>query len=217
MRLKGFHSLEIESAMSCGIDEAGRGPLIGPMVIGKVCGEPEILRQLGARDSKLIKASRREAIFEELVEHAENIDYIIIPEETIDSYVNKNQLNHMEAEYMALLIDRENKYIVDCPDTDENRFRSLLISLTGNEKIIAKHKADFYYPEVGAASIVAKVIREREIEKIKSEIGEFGSGYPSDPRTIEFVRKYYQDKHQLPPHIRKTWKTLTKIINVDSF
>ncbi len=203
--------------MACGIDEAGRGPLIGPMVIGKVCGEPDQLRQLGAKDSKLLSQSRRKKVFDLLRENAYSIDFIIIPEDTIDNFVRENRLNEMEAKYMALMIDLENQYIIDCPDTDEERFRDYLINITGNKNIVAKHKADLIYPEVGAASIVAKVIREEEIERIRKEIGDFGSGYPSDPKTIEFVRSYYITHHKLPPHVRKTWKTLDRIIKIDSF
>jgi ribonuclease H, mammalian HI/archaeal HII subfamily len=202
--------------LACGIDEAGRGPLIGPMVIAKVCGESEKLKEIGVKDSKLLSQNRREEIFNKLEEHSEKIDYIIIPPETIDKYVLKGELNLMEARYISLLIEKEGSYIVDCPDTNEVRFQDLLISLSGNHNITAKHKADLIYPEVGAASIVAKVIREKEIEKIKEEIGEFGSGYPSDERTIRFISEYYSKNKVLPPHVRKSWRTLKRIINLDN-
>ncbi len=202
--------------MACGIDEAGRGPLIGPMVIAKVCGESEVLKRIGAKDSKLLTQNRREEIFDKLKDYTDEIDYIIIPAETIDQYVLKNELNFMEARYISMLIDKEKSYVVDCPDTNEERFRDLLISLTGNRNIVAKHKADYIYPEVGAASIVAKVIREREIKRIKEEIGDFGSGYPADERTIKFIRDYYTRNKNLPPYVRKSWSTLKRIINLDN-
>ncbi|MGC8574624.1 MAG: ribonuclease HII [Thermoplasmata archaeon] len=197
--------------MLCGIDEAGRGPVIGPMVIAVVCGHNETFRNIGAKDSKLLTEGRRESILSNILETSEHHSFIIIGEEEIDEAVSKNLLNFLEAKHIASLMQKGNSYIVDCPDINEARFKKILSDISGIDDIIAEHKADINYPVVSAASILAKVTREREIEKIKKEIGDFGSGYPSDPRTINFLREYYRKNHVLPPHTRKSWKTVKNI------
>ncbi|WP_457753524.1 ribonuclease HII, partial [Thermococcus sp.] len=78
-------------------------------------------------------------------------------------------------------------------------------------KIIAEHKADAKYLPVSAASILAKVTRDKAIEKLKKQYGEIGSGYPSDPRTRKFLEEYYKEHGEFPPIVRKSWKTLRKI------
>ncbi len=197
--------------MLCGIDEAGRGPVIGPMVIAVVCGHNETFRSIGAKDSKLLTEGRRESILSNILEASEYHNFIIIGEEKIDEAVSKNLLNFLEAKYIASLMQKGNSYIVDCPDINEARFKKILSDISGIDDIIAEHKADLNYPVVSAASILAKVTREREIEKIKREIGDFGSGYPSDPRTINFIKEYYRKNNVLPPHTRKSWKTVKNI------
>ncbi|MGC8727185.1 MAG: ribonuclease HII [Thermoplasmata archaeon] len=197
--------------MLCGIDEAGRGPVIGPMVIAVVCGHNETFRNIGAKDSKLLTEGRRESILSNILETSEYHSFKIIGEEEIDEAVSKNLLNFLEAKHIASLMQKGNSYIVDCPDINEARFKKILSDISGIDDIIAEHKADINYPVVSAASILAKVTREREIEKIKKEIGDFGSGYPSDPRTINFLREYYRKNHVLPPHTRKSWKTVKNI------
>ncbi len=199
--------------MQCGIDEAGRGPVIGPMVIAVVCGNNDLLRNIGVKDSKMLSEVRRETLLKKIYDNSEYVNFLIISEDEIDEAVNKNLLNYLEAKYISLLMRKGNSYVVDCPDVDTERFRKILNELSGVEDIIAEHKADVNYPVVSAASIVAKVTREKEIEKIKGEIGDFGSGYPSDPRTIKFLKEYYRINGKLPPHTRKSWKTVKNLIS----
>ena len=102
---------------------------------------------------------------------------------------------------------------VDAADVNESRFSEEILShLSYRPKIISEHKADAKYPEVSAASIIAKVERDRRVEKIAEEIGDFGSGYPADPRTYEFLRRYYREHGDLPPHVRRSWKSAKKVI-----
>ncbi|MEM3312980.1 MAG: ribonuclease HII [Thermoplasmatales archaeon] len=197
--------------LRCGCDEAGRGPVIGPMVIAVVCGDDSLLHEIGVKDSKKLSQKRREYLFEQITKVSDSVDYTIVSEEEIDGAVIKNELNILEARIISRMIKNGMEYVIDCPDVDEVRFTELLISLTGNHKIRAEHKADEKYPTVSAASIVAKVIREREIGNIKAQLGDFGSGYPSDKRTIDFLRSYYEKYRSLPPHIRKSWKTINSI------
>ncbi len=198
--------------MLCGIDEAGRGPVIGPMVIAVVCGENEFFKSIGAKDSKLLSESRRENILSKIMEISDFYDFTVIREDEIDEAVSRKLLNFLEAKHIASLMRRGNSYIVDCPDVNEERFKKILTEISGVDDIVTEHKADLNYPVVSAASILAKVTREKEIEKIRDEIGDFGSGYPSDPRTIEFIKNYYRKNNALPPHTRKSWKTVQNII-----
>ncbi|MCL4446974.1 MAG: ribonuclease HII [Thermoplasmatales archaeon] len=197
--------------MLCGCDEAGRGPVIGPMVIAVVCGDSESIRRIGVKDSKKLSESTRELMFDQIERIASSVEFVIIDENEIDNATFKNQLNVLEARAMAKLIKPENEYIIDCPDVNEERFSGLITELSGNKKIISKHKADVDYPLVSAASIIAKVTREREVSKIKEELGEFGSGYPSDERTITFLKDYFKRYRKLPPHVRRSWKTVNNI------
>lgn len=197
--------------MYCGCDEAGRGPVIGPMVVAVVCGNAELMKNIGARDSKTLSEGRREALFTQIQKLAASVEYRILGEEVIDEATFKNELNLLEARAIAGMIKDGNEYTVDSPDVKEERFASLLISLSGNTKIVAEHKADVNYPLVSAASIIAKVIREREVASIKQEIGDFGSGYPSDPKTIWFLKTYSERNGSFPPHTRRSWKTLNRI------
>jgi ribonuclease HII len=204
--------------MMCGCDEAGRGPVIGPMVIAVVCGDSDLIKRIGVKDSKVLSESTREMMFEQIMETAVSVEYVTIREDEIDVATFKHQLNLLEARNMSKLIKPGNEYIVDCPDVNEERFAKLLADLSGNKRIISQHKADVNFPLVSAASIVAKVLREREIMKIKVELGDFGSGYPSDTRTITFLRNYFRKNGRLPPHVRRSWKTIDSITsNLEDF
>jgi ribonuclease HII len=195
----------------CGIDEAGRGPVIGPLVI---CGvmieekEENKLKDIGVKDSKLLTPDQREKLFGLLKDKVKHKILIINPSE-IDDALRSNEinLNWLEAIKSAEIINSLNpdKAILDCPSTNIKAYTTYLTNLLKdkNTKIIAEHKADFNYPVVGAASILAKVTRDREIEKIKRKIGQnFGSGYPSDPSTREFLLKNYS---KYPEIFRKEW------------
>ncbi|AIF69228.1 ribonuclease HII [Palaeococcus pacificus DY20341] len=200
-----------------GIDEAGRGPVIGPLVIATVVVDEknlDRLRELNVRDSKKISPKRREELFNKIIEILD--DYVVIelwPEE-ID---NRNgTLNEFEVENFikalnSLKIKPEVLYI-DAADVKEERFGEVIKKkLDFSPKIVSEHKADDKYLPVSAASILAKVTRDRAIEKLKEEYGEIGSGYPSDPRTRKFLEEYYLKYGDFPPIARRTWKTLKKL------
>jgi ribonuclease HII len=103
---------------------------------------------------------------------------------------------------------------VDAADVNENRFGSQIKASLTNKKdtdVISMHKADAKIEVVAAASIIAKETRESEIEKLKDKIGDFGSGYPSDERTIKFLKSFYADNGKWPTGTRESWKTLERI------
>lgn len=202
----------------CGIDEAGRGCIVGPLVI---CGamidekKEQQLKELGVKDSKLLTPKQRERIAETLKKHIE-YQVIIIPAAEIDKNVlseTGSNLNWLEADKSVELINmlKPEKAILDSPSPNLKAYHEYVTERLLHKKIILKteHKADAKYPIVAAASIIAKVMRDAEIEKIKKHIGEdFGSGYMSDSRTSEYLKKAW-DKH--PEIFRHSWEPYKKI------
>ncbi len=189
----------------CGIDEAGRGPVIGPMVMAILCGNEETIKNLGVRDSKKLSPSRRLYLYGELIKYKYKF-YIISPAE-IDKYVREKKLNILEEKYAMMLINHaENDVYIDCFDTDEKRLENKLIFET-KKKITCKHHADNLFPIVSGASIIAKVIRDKEISKLHEIYGDFGSGYPSDIRTINFLKNSIKTKMDINGIVRTEWKT----------
>tara|TARA_B100001250_G_C19805590_1_gene793140 strand:- start:1120 stop:1761 length:642 start_codon:yes stop_codon:yes gene_type:complete len=202
--------------MICGVDEAGKGPVIGPMVVAAVSVKnAKLIENLGFKDSKLLTSKKRKELFDLIKKNYEYAIEIIEPEE-IDKYRRKNKLNLLNRKAFEKVISKLNPNIayVDAADVNEERFgREIKNNLT-NEKdtdVISMHKADSRIPVVAAASIIAKETREVEIEKLKEKIGDFGSGYPSDNRTIKFLKSYFHDNSKWPSGTRESWKTIERI------
>lgn len=202
-----------------GIDDAGRGPLIGPMILGGVLikreDEPE-LKKLGAKDSKLLTHPQRISLAglirkNIIKEHLE----IAFPDEIDAAVLGTENLNTLEARKMAGVINKLNDktkkitVIVDCPSINTETWRSKLMSFIehpSNLQVMCEHKADFNHPVVSAASILAKVAREEEVDKIKKKYGNIGSGYPSDPFTQAFIKEN-AERLKDSGIFRKSWKT----------
>lgn len=197
----------------CGIDEAGRGPIIGPLVM---CGllvkeeDEKKLVKLEVKDSKLLTKVKREFLFDKIKEISYKYEIIAIYPEEIDRAVNNHDglnLNKLEARKTAEIINMLNpdKAIIDAPSNNIKSYKEYLLGYIKNKKIelVLEHKADLNYPVVSAASILAKVTRDAEIDKIKKRIKvDFGSGYMSDPKTASFLEKYYEKHSEL---FRKSW------------
>jgi len=210
------------SEIICGIDEAGRGPVIGPMVIACVCvdsNDIERLRSLGVRDSKLLTPDRRYLLYSKIREIAKYVEYVIVNPEEIDKYVEDRLLNKLEFDKIVKILEnlvrkfKNVKVFIDSPTVNSEKFRRDLENIFRNLEIYVEHKADLNIVVVSAASIVAKCVRDLEIEKLKKVYGDFGSGYPSDPRTIKFLISYISRHGKLPPIARKSWKTCKKLIS----
>ena len=206
----------------CGVDDAGRGPVIGPLVIaGVVVDESKLdqLKKLGVKDSKMLTASTRSRLFKEIPEIVDECHVVELSAGDLDKIVNRapkfQRLNLMEAKAMAQVIEKLKPDIayVDSSDTRTERFKNnILDCLSSTPRIVSEHKADINYPVVSAASIMAKVHRDGRIEEIKREYGEVGSGYAHDPATRKFLKDYYRRKGDFPPIVRRSWKTLAYII-----
>ena len=201
--------------MFCGVDEAGRGPVMGPLVVGAVYVEDDdILRSIGVKDSKKLTPRRREAMYDEIVSAVEGYSIITLSAEEIDAKRERMSLNMVEMEMFAEAVSRMpvTRVYVDCPDPNEEKFGNMLSVRINNTPVTARHKADDTYPVVSAASILAKVTRDRLIAEISEEFGEnIGSGYPSDPVTIAFIEKWLKEKGCTPRHTRNSWDTVRNL------
>jgi ribonuclease HII len=205
----------------CGIDEAGRGPVIGPMVVAGVWVDEEgekLLRDMGVKDSKKHTAKKREELSEKIREMFFH-NFIVVQPEDIDALRQAMSLNELEVHIFAKVgkARKADVYYLDSADVDEERFGHDFLKEIGFEtNVISKHEADVNYPVVSAASIVAKVERDRKLEEIRREIEPelgipLGSGYPSDERTRLFIKKWIEKFGDVPPHTRQSWKTVQKI------
>ena len=195
-----------------GVDEAGRGPVIGSLVMcGVVVEEEDIakLAELGVKDSKLLTAKKREALFEPIKKIVKAYKLIIIEPQEIDDAVNSPtlNLNFLEAIKTALILNelKPTKAIVDCPSNNIPAYKEYLQNLlTIKMDLVLEHNAEKHL-QVAAASILAKVTRDRMIADLEKKLGEkMGSGYPSDPKTQAFLKK---NAKKYPEIFRKSWAT----------
>jgi RNase HII (EC 3.1.26.4) len=187
-----------------GIDEAGRGPVVGPMVIAVVVGDGEALRRLGVRDSKRLSPAARRRLFAEVLKAADCVNYVVVEPHVVDLYVQRGGLNALELDFTARLVGTcpADLYYVDSPDVKPERYGAALSFLTGR-RFVALHRGE-EVPQVAAASIVAKVVRDRLMELVAQETGGIGTGYPSDPKTVEALRT-----GRIPAEcVRWRWRTV---------
>ncbi|MEM2147686.1 MAG: ribonuclease HII [Candidatus Bathyarchaeia archaeon] len=205
-----------------GVDDAGRGSVIGPLVIaGILIEEVDIpkLVQLGVRDSKLLSPTRRETLATEIKRLVKRYEVVKLSPAEIDKIVTTgkklHRLNWLEAQAMARVIEllKPDVAYVDASDVVEERFKQQILEhLNFKIQIVSEHKADRNYPVVSAASIIAKVERDREIADLKAKYGDFGCGYPTDPKTLEFLHRCLGSRGEYPEFVRKSWKPAKKII-----
>lgn len=200
----------------CGIDDAGRGPMLGPLIIAGISLEKKNIKKLnalGVKDSKKLSPKLREQLYKKIIKTVDDYYIAKIPPRSIDASVKKHCLNGLEAKYMAKVVSKLNPDVsyVDSCDVNPSRFGREISKLSDNHKIKSYHRADSRFVVVSAASILAKVSRDRVIAKLRKEHN-LGSGYPSDSVTVKFVTKYYKKNHEMPNFVRKSWKPVQKIV-----
>jgi len=200
----------------CGVDEAGRGSLLGPLVIAGVSLKRSKIRKLssmGIRDSKKLTPAARERLYKKIIEYADDYYIARINPKTIDRSVKNHQLNSLEAKYMAKVIVKlkPNISYVDSCDVNPKRYGKEINKMAKRGKIRSYHHADSRFVIVSAASIVAKVNRDKAIAKLRKK-HDLGSGYPSDKKTINFLSKYISDKKEIPSFVRKSWKPVQAML-----
>lgn len=204
-----------------GIDEAGRGPVVGSMFIGGFLmdeGDREDFEGLGVKDSKKLSDRKRERLRERLEEFGDVFLEEITASE-IDDLREVMTLNEIELKGFADLIERAepDKVIMDLPEPNAERFigkvKDLLDSDGKGIDFVAEHGADDTYPVVSAASIVAKSARESHVEELHKKYGrDFKSGYPHDEPTIDFLKDFVDEKGRLPEETRLSWSTAERIL-----
>jgi ribonuclease HII len=216
-----------------GVDEAGKGPVLGSMFAAAVVTDPAALPE-DVGDSKDVAPQRREELAAEIRDVARAVGVAEVTVERIDD--DETDMNSLtvaaHAEALAAALDDLDSVpdadaddpvsgYVDAGDTNAVRFERRVSEgvvdrfsavESDSEAGVAldlrgEHGADETYPVVGAASIVAKVERDAHVERLAAEYGELGSGYPSDPTTREFLESYVAEHDALPPCARATWKT----------
>ena len=222
-----------------GVDEAGRGSVLGPLIVAGVSIDdsriPELVK-LGVKDSKLLLPERRRQLFKKIKELADEVIYEKILPKQIDKVVFRGErlyrLNYLEAKTMSSILFKLkfDRAFIDCCDTNQTRFGQLVSDLVAEregkyftvgernplcDKIVSEHHADRNYPVVSAASIIAKVTRDTYVKRLRTKHGEFGSGYPSDPDTISYLKKVYDASSQFPPITRLSWITVRRLQGLD--
>ncbi|MBD3209224.1 ribonuclease HII [Candidatus Woesearchaeota archaeon] len=210
-----------------GIDEAGRGPVIGPMVMAiAAIDEKDVfeLETFGITDSKAFSPEERKALIEKVKQICEYEVEIVTPKHIDEAVTHPSRnLNILEAEIAGKLIDKliarlgayKIKHVIlDCPSTNPKTYlEEMKHHVKRDVQLIVEHKADLNHRIVGAASVLAKVVRDEEIEKLKKEHDiDFGSGYPSDEKTARFVKEHYTEYD----FFRKTWETYKRAAGVGS-
>lgn len=192
-----------------GIDEAGRGAVLGPLVVAGVLAPGDrrpALRAHGARDSKTVPRHRRRSVLRTLLQETEACWAVVIPPEEIDA----GNLTTLEEEAITALITRlaPNEAILDAPvgPSALPRFlRRLRTTLDGRTELTAYPKADRSDPIVGAASLLAKVVRDGYIDALRPRYGDIGWGYPGEMRVRRFLEGWVATHGALPPICRTRW------------
>lgn len=215
-----------------GVDEAGRGPVLGPLVVGLLSIPEEdesMLIERDISDSKHHSAKKRSLQYEWILEQEQErdwiVDTIVCQPDRIDNAVDGQGLNLLEVDLFASILNRHSKksedslrITMDACDVNEQRFTNRITErLTewprDKSTIHSEHKADANYRIVGGASIVAKVVRDRIIHELQESLGfRIGSGYPSDPNTISALPKLIGPE-QIHPDLRWSWATVERYWN----
>jgi ribonuclease HII len=208
--------------LMAGVDEAGRGSVIGPLVIAGVSVEENDLPKLvdiGVKDSKLLSPQKRETLAKQIRELTLNCHVVFLSPVEIDQVVETgkrlHRLNRFEAQAMARVIAilKPDVAYVDASDVLADRFgEHIAENLDFSLKIVSEHKADLNYPIVSAASIIAKVERDQAISSLQKKHGNLGCGYPSDSNTINFLGEWIRKFGSYPDFVRKSWKTSKRVM-----
>lgn len=185
------------------------------MVIAAVGVTSEsVLEGLGVKDSKELSPKERERLYG-LIRKRCTVSTVRLDAQDIDRIRGEMTLNAAVARAHAEAINKISPACayVDACDVNSLRYAEMVkCSLASPCEIVSEHHADQKFAVVSAASIIAKVVRDKAIVSLAKKYGEIGSGYPSDPVTIRYLSAYI-DEHKVPPPIaRKSWKTVSNLL-----
>jgi len=203
----------------CGIDEAGRGSVLGPLVIAGILIDRKKIKKLasmGVRDSKQLSPSKRKHLYKKIISFVDSYYVARITPKVIDTSVKKHRLNNLEAKYMAKVISKLHPDLtfVDSCDVNTKRFGKEIAKYCQKGAIQCSHHADSRFTVVSAASIIAKVSRDRVLERLRKK-HDLGSGYPSDSKTMKFVSRSINSKKKIPRFVRTSWKPVRNLLQVN--
>lgn len=207
-----------------GVDEAGRGPVIGPMCMAIVgCQDKAFLNKIGVKDSKLLSPDKRKKLSRIIRKEFPHVIIKVSPKEIDNAMINEStSLNTLEAETTGKLISRLlnktelHKVIVDLPARNKEEYIRLIQNKLSHSardiSIIAEYKADVNHAQVAAASIIAKVARDASIASFEKKLGfRIGSGYPGDPNTQQSLKDNFDELLE-KNLIRTQWKTVKEFL-----
>lgn len=201
--------------MRAGVDEAGRGPVLGPLVVAAVLTDSDApLRELGVKDSKLLSPAKREAMAPRIRELCVRVETVVIPPEELNRRMPRENLNKIEVKAFAELLRRlqPKEAYLDACDVNADRFGREVGARTGFPcTIVSEHEADARHPVVAAASIIAKVERDAHIHALADRYGPCGSGYSHDAVTRQFLADWVERWGKLPPFARHQWETAKRL------
>ncbi len=198
-----------------GIDEAGRGSLVGDLFVVAVAVASDRrveLAEAGVRDSKLLSRSRRYELLLKVIECSEAIIVNrITPEEIDRENINDLEVRAVERSVRHLKSRGLNpvRIVIDEIAGREKQVEAVCRKYFPDVEVVMEPGADRDFIEVSAASIVAKTMRDLHIRSLSNIYGEIGSGYPSDPRTISWLNKVRSAGH-IPRCVRMSWKTVRR-------
>jgi ribonuclease HII len=205
--------------MISGIDEAGKGPVLGPMCVAGILlngAKTDDLVKIKVKDSKQLTEKKREVLAGEIKKIAQEYFILEMSPSKIDELRKIMTMNEIMVICFTEVLEklRPDHAFVDAADVIANRFgENIKEKYSGEILITSEHKADVKYPIVSAASILAKVQRDSLIKQLGVELGiEIGSGYPSDPKTIRFLENWVKDNNSLPSFARHSWETSKRIL-----
>ncbi len=203
-----------------GIDEAGKGAVVGSLFIGGALiteDKKAELRRLGVKDSKDIAPDKRDGMENGIKSIVDDFIVLEIPANKIDELREEMNLNQIEVVKMAEMINKlkPDVVIIDSPQASTEKFASYVRAKLDNKdiEIICENKADEKYPPVSAASVLAKVSRDRSIRNLEEELGvELRSGYPHENVVIKHLEEVWDREGKWPDYVRKSWNTAIKIV-----
>ncbi len=203
-----------------GVDEAGRGPMFGPMVLGITViekADEEFFQELGVKDSKVLTESTRDQLEPQIKKRVKEFVLTSIQAVELDALMIRYSLNEIEAMKIAQALNSlKNKpeiVFIDSPDPLASNFAERIKKYISFNCILrSEHKADQNHVVCSAASVLAKVERDRQIKALHKIHGNFGSGYPSDENTVNYLRNWLKKNNKVPEFCRVKWESTQRLL-----
>ena len=210
------------TALRLGVDEAGHGAVMGPLVISSVLLDDESEKELqfqGVKDSKQLSPEKRFHLYDQILERAKRSCSIHISSITIDKQrqlglsMNRIEENHIFTLLKKYVDDPVDEVVIDAFVSKQNRLYNEICKLFPSSMVRCEFHADATYPVVACASVIAKVERDRAMISLSQELGrDLGSGYPHDELSTSYIREFVKEHGKPPTIARSSWLTTQRIV-----